>query len=190
MDLCYKTGHAETSKQHVSAQLSLSYSDIDTIAESVESKLVSKFNHMLQKIVDFEIKPLKSKVEQLEIDINRLMEKVDNLEQYGSHSLLRVSGIPESAGENTDIIVRSIFKEIDPDFNDLDIERTHRNGPLSPPNSNTPTDDAADCSETSAEFITSDTEQTYYNNKTRSKKQPRQNMVRVINPNTKIRILR
>ncbi|CAC5390760.1 unnamed protein product [Mytilus coruscus] len=115
------------------------------------------------------------------------MEKVDRLEQYGRRSLLRVSGIPENAGENTDLIVRSLFKEIDLDFNDLDVERTHRNGPLSPPNSNTPTDDAADCSETSAEFIT---EQTYDNNKKRSEQQPRQIMVRVLNPNTKIRILR
>ncbi|CAC5384080.1 unnamed protein product [Mytilus coruscus] len=178
MDLCNQPDPAETFKQHVSAQLSLSDSDIDKIAEAVESKWVSTFNHMLQKIVDFEIKSLKRRVEQLEIDRNLLMEKVDRLEQYG---------IPENAGENTDLIVRSLFKEIDPDFNDLDVERTHRNGPLSPPNSNTPTDEAADCSKTSAEFIT---EQTYDNNKTRSEQQPCQIMVRVLNPNTKIRILR
>lgn len=81
---------------------------------------------MIQEIIDFEIKPLKNRVEQLEINRNRLMEKVDNLEQYGRRSLLRVSGIPESVGENTDLIVRSLFKEIDPAFNDLNVERTHR----------------------------------------------------------------
>ncbi|CAC5390759.1 unnamed protein product [Mytilus coruscus] len=162
MALCNKPDHDKTSEQHVSAQLSLSDSDIDKIAEAVESKLVSKFNHTIQEIVVFEIKRLKNRVEQLKIDRNRLMEKVDNQEKY----------------------------EIDPDFNDLDVERTHRNGPLSPPNSNTPTDDAAESSETSAESITSKTEQPYDNNNTRSKKQPRQIMVRVIDPNTKIRILR
>lgn len=94
------------------------------------------------------------------------MIEVDNIEPYGRRSLLRVSGIPESAAENIDFIVRSLFTEINPDFNDLDVERTHRNGLLSPPNSNTPTDDAAGSSETSAEFITSETEQMYDKNNT------------------------
>lgn len=71
MALCNKPYHAKPSEQHVSAQLSMSDSDIDKIAKAVESKLVSKFSHMIQEMIDFEIKPLKKRVEQLEIDRSR-----------------------------------------------------------------------------------------------------------------------
>ncbi|CAC5421251.1 unnamed protein product [Mytilus coruscus] len=100
MDLSNQPDPADMSQQHVSTQLSLSDSDIDKIAEAIESKLMSKFKSNVTK-------------------------------KY-----------------------------------------------------------AADCSETSAKFITTDTEQASDINKTRSEQQPRQIMVRVSNPNTKIRILR
>ncbi|CAC5416208.1 unnamed protein product [Mytilus coruscus] len=112
MYLCNQLDHAETSKQHVSAQLSLSDSDIDKIAEAVESKLVSKFNHMLQKIVDLEIKPLKRRVEQLEIDRNRLIEKVDSLEQYGRRSYVCQEYQKVQAKTTTSLYDRYLKKSI------------------------------------------------------------------------------
>lgn len=55
--------------------------------------------------------------------------KIDRLEQYTRRNNLRLFGVEESRGENTDVIVLSILKStlgVDISINDL--ERTHRIG--------------------------------------------------------------
>ncbi|KAL8585746.1 hypothetical protein ACOMHN_040528 [Nucella lapillus] len=57
-----------------------------------------------------------------------LQDKVDELEQYGRRNSVRINGVPETEGENTDEVIRRIAKEIGVDLNDSVIGRSHRVG--------------------------------------------------------------
>jgi hypothetical protein len=60
--------------------------------------------------------------------------KIDDLEQYGRRTCLRVFGIPEKSGESTDNIVIKLCKErLDVDLKIDDIHRSHRVGRLQQP---------------------------------------------------------
>jgi FtsZ-binding cell division protein ZapB len=60
--------------------------------------------------------------------------KIDDLEQYGRRTSLRVFGVPEKSGESTDNIVIKLCKEkLDVDLKIDDIHRSHRVGRLQEP---------------------------------------------------------
>lgn len=57
-----------------------------------------------------------------------LESQADQAEQYSRRNCLRISGIPEETGENTDNIVLSIANDIDSEVRLQDIDRSHRIG--------------------------------------------------------------
>jgi hypothetical protein len=67
---------------------------------------------------------------------NIIQFTLDNLEQYGRRSLIRISGIPEPVGEvDTTETVHNLISEIDPEYKPTDVIRSHRVGKISPPGS-------------------------------------------------------
>ena len=57
-----------------------------------------------------------------------LESQADQAEQYSRRNCLRISGIPEETGENTDNIVLRIANDIESDVRPQDIDRSHRVG--------------------------------------------------------------
>lgn len=59
----------------------------------------------------------------------KLSAKMDDLEQYSRRSCVRIAGIAETTGENTDDIVLGLANRLNLDINLRDIDRSHRVGP-------------------------------------------------------------
>ena len=57
-----------------------------------------------------------------------LESQADQAEQYSRRNCLRISGIPEETGENTDNLVLKIADDIEADVRPQDIDRSHRVG--------------------------------------------------------------
>ena len=57
-----------------------------------------------------------------------LESQADQAEKYGRRNCLRISGIPEETGENTDNLVLKIADDIEADVRPQDIDRSHRVG--------------------------------------------------------------
>ena len=53
---------------------------------------------------------------------------MDNAEQYSRRNSLRMSGVPETATENTDTLVLDAARAINSDIDLCDIDRSHRVG--------------------------------------------------------------
>ncbi len=92
------------------------------LALEVSNSVKAEIRHLHEKLAekDKEILKLKSTVESLNV-------KVDALEQYSRRNNVRISGVPECDGENTDEIVKSIAKSLGVE---VDIDVSHRVGPV------------------------------------------------------------
>ncbi|KAL8612381.1 hypothetical protein ACOMHN_020136 [Nucella lapillus] len=75
-----------------------------------------------------EISALKERLGERDKEILYLKEKVDELEQYSRRNSIRVSGVPECEGENTDEITKKIASEIGVVVDSSMIDRSHRVG--------------------------------------------------------------
>ena len=83
--------------------------------------ITGKFDLLIAKN-NSEIKALNTKVSELE-------EKCDELEQYSRRNVIRIRGIPEKAGEETDAVVQELAEtKLDVKIAAHDIVRSHRVG--------------------------------------------------------------
>lgn len=107
----------------VKEQVKLALSDPEVL-ELLSKAIAAQVSHQLRN----EITSLKKALEQKDRDISRLQDKVDELEQYGRRTSIRISNIPELPGEDTDSIAKKIGHEIGVPLDDVTIERSHRVG--------------------------------------------------------------
>ncbi|MCG8049332.1 MAG: septum formation initiator family protein [Candidatus Thiodiazotropha endolucinida] len=89
-----------------------------------------------------EIRALRNENAQLRSDNAKLRQDLDNLskrvdkaesdndalEQYQRRNIVRISGVPETEGENTDEFVIKLADELSADMSPSDIDRSHRVG--------------------------------------------------------------
>lgn len=109
---------------------------IESIVNAVVAQVTDRVVKELEKSVQFNaelISELNNKLREKEIEIQKLKEdcnaKCDNLEQYQRRNSLRIFGVKESTGENTDVLALSVFNSIGVDVNLNDLDRSHRVGP-------------------------------------------------------------
>ena len=116
----------------ISQTVKISEDDIKQIAEAVKLSILSD----IQQMIDLKTQPLIEKINVLEKVNRQLTNDLDNLEQYGKRSIIRISGIPEPVGEvDTTETVRNLISEIDPEYKPTDVIRSHRVGKISLPGS-------------------------------------------------------
>lgn len=99
----------------------------DTIKDAVTSAVVVE----LQKNLDFNkdlISDFKSALEQKDRRIEELEYKLDDLEQYQRRQCLRIFGVGENNGEDTDVLAISVAEKVGVDLSLADIDRSHRVG--------------------------------------------------------------
>lgn len=102
------------------------------LVNSLTSHLIPNLKDSLQLV----LQPLQNSIENLTEQLKKseqrcidLESKNDDLEQYTRRQNLRISGIPENAGENTDDLVLDFFTKtmkVEVDMNEID--RSHRVG--------------------------------------------------------------
>lgn len=86
------------------AQLVLGDKDIIRIAKAVKAALREEIEELVAKRVTKTVEPFKPNYvepSKLEEENGKLSLQIDELEQYGRRPLVRVSGIPETNGEDT-----------------------------------------------------------------------------------------
>jgi hypothetical protein len=87
-------------------------------------------------MIDLKTQPLIQKINVLEKVNRQLTNDLDNLEQYGRRSLIRISGILDPVLDvDTTETVRTLISEIDPEYKPTDVIRSHRVGKISQPGS-------------------------------------------------------
>jgi hypothetical protein len=100
-------------------------------SETFIENLVAKIYVKLEQRLDEKLKVYEEKVGLLEIQLKEAkkeaLDSKDNLEQYTRRNSLRIFGVPEKRGENTDDIVRKLCKEkLDLDISVTAIDCSHR----------------------------------------------------------------
>ena len=95
---------------------------ITTITKQVIDRMEEKFSSMQTTLLD-QIRERDTRIQELET-------KLDAIEQYSRRNSLRISGVPEIKGEDTDAIAIATAKTIGVDLSLKDIDRSHRVGPM------------------------------------------------------------
>jgi exosome complex exonuclease DIS3/RRP44 len=90
---------------------------LELIANVVSTKLQGEFAQLKKQLAEKDEK------------IRSLEDKVDELEQYSRRNNVRISGVPETVGEDTDALVIQLAKAIGCDLQPGEIDRSHRVGP-------------------------------------------------------------
>ena len=80
-----------------------------------------------------ELKLLNAKIQERDVKIRELEEKVEGLEMYGRRNGVRIYGVPETPHENTDNIVLKLADEIEANIPPHALGRSHRVGPTTAP---------------------------------------------------------
>ena len=107
-------------KESIREQLPLMVNDIISGVVSGLNAKVSALEH--------ESKKLAAENTELKVRMNKLELAIDNAEQYSRRNSLRMSGVPETATENTDTLVLDAARAINSDIDLCDIDRSHRVG--------------------------------------------------------------
>lgn len=102
--------------------------DVVSICEKVltvfTQRMEERFDSLERSIK--EIKKISSDNQQRIISLEN---RLDDLEQYSRRNSLRLYGVPEEAGENTNVLVLDIFNStLNVNLSTTDIDRTHRIG--------------------------------------------------------------
>ena len=101
------------------------------MANDIVSKVITGLNQRIVKLetenerLDKDIKELKKENKTLKSNVAKLEKAVDAGEQYSRRNSLRMSGIEEETGENTDRIVLDIARAIGSDIDINEIDRSH-----------------------------------------------------------------
>lgn len=99
----------------------------------IKAKLIEHLVPSLENRIAEVIQPLKQDIIQLEDKITETDMRTDDLEQYGRRHSLRISGIPESHKEHTDMLICEFLKnELNIEINMGNIDRSHRVGQKKP----------------------------------------------------------
>lgn len=93
------------------------------LATAFTTVMKSELNKM-QRIVDKK----DADIEALQRRVDYLEEKLDDQEQYSRRSCIRLNGLDDTEGENTDDIVMDLAKTMKIDIKRTDIDRSHRIG--------------------------------------------------------------
>ena len=116
---------SETIQTMLPQQFTISDADVKKIADAVKANIITDINNIIKSHTE----PLIEQIDNLKVENRKLREDLDAVEQYGRRSLIRISGIPEPEGESdTTDAVNKIIKEIDPEYKEGDIVRSHRVG--------------------------------------------------------------
>ena len=138
----YSVHHSYHSEIYISKS-----SQILTNIEKVQGEV-----HDLRKDLDKkdkEVEKLEERIVQLEESNTKLENSVNNQEQYSRRSCIRIFGLQEKRGENTDVLATDVIRSklgvtLDPI---KDIDRSHRTGsprePTSASSSGQPSDGAS-----------------------------------------------
>lgn len=112
----------------ISTAMEKKLGDILTSFESLQGA-VFDLNSCLEKKNE-EIKRLESKVCEQENRIQKMESTMNNMEQYSRRSCIRIFGVPEQKGEDTDqLAVRIIESKLGVNLDPVkDIDRSHRTG--------------------------------------------------------------
>ena len=105
------------------------------LAQQIQESLKFQVSDLVKSIVEGVLEGLQSKVKTLESEnaelrqkIQQLEAKTDLAEQYSHRNCLRISGVPETADENTDDYICDFAHALDVDLTINDIDRSHRVG--------------------------------------------------------------
>ena len=105
------------------------------LAQQIQESLKFQVSDLVKSIVEGVLEGLQSKVKTLESEnaelrqkIQQLEAKTDLAEQYSRRNCLRISGVPETADENTDDYICDFAHALDVDLTINGIDRSHRVG--------------------------------------------------------------
>lgn len=99
----------------------------------IKSKLLEHLAPTLKTEVSAIVQPLQNDIKRLTDDLKESELKRDDLEQYGRRHSLRIAGIPENDGENTDLLICDFLQqELEIEIHPSDIDRSHRLGKKNP----------------------------------------------------------
>lgn len=98
-----------------------------TLAALVKDTIVSEMRKTLEENTRV-ISELKDALVEKDKTIGVLESKIDDLEQYQRRQCLRVFGVSETDGEDTDKLAIDVAKKIGVDLSVNDIDRSHRIG--------------------------------------------------------------
>jgi hypothetical protein len=98
------------------------------IAMAVSAAVKADFSQELIQIKT-ELTSVNKKLIEKDDKISELQKQVEDLQQYSRRNGLRISGIPEKPGEDTDKLVIDLAKELDVKISIAEISRSHRVGP-------------------------------------------------------------
>lgn len=99
--------------------------EMGALREEVRSltSQVKELNDLKKMVVE-----LKKEVKDLKADKEEAFARIDDLEQYGRRPSLRIFGIPEKQGEDTDVEVLKVAEKLKVPISIADISRSHRVG--------------------------------------------------------------
>ena len=146
-DLSIMSNTAEREEPETASQsvIRLDNTNMETIAEILKTSFQPQLADMVSSIVNGvleglqsavasqkdEIKQLRTENNELKSRIATLETKTDAAEQYSRRNCLRIAGVPEPTGgqtENTDDYVIKLTHDLGVEVNLNDIERSHRIG--------------------------------------------------------------
>lgn len=97
--------------------------------QQIRDKLLAHLLPSLQNQISDILKPLQNSNNNLNKNIVEANLRTDDLEQYTRRHSLRITGIPEFDGENTDILICDfLHNEMQIEISMGDIDRSHRLG--------------------------------------------------------------
>ena len=95
---------------------------------TVIEKIIKPIKEEIRKGFQAEIDSYKAELQLRDETIKNYEKRLEELEMYGRRNGVRIHGIKETKGENTDKIVRTIAKKIGAKIPDVALGRSHRVG--------------------------------------------------------------
>lgn len=113
-------------------ELKQEFAKLSKQVESNETNIVSLQIETERK--NQQINDLEKRLKTQEDSTNRLQNKCNDAEQYSRRNCIRVFGVPESTGEQTDNVIMNIAKEkLGVELQLKDLDRSHRVGAIRRP---------------------------------------------------------
>lgn len=100
---------------------------VDVLTKTISSQVSARLKEDMQQLRE-EVRELKEEVDVRDKRITELETRLDDQEQYQRRNNIRVTGVPEESGENTDDIILTLTKAIGVKLTLADIDRSHRVG--------------------------------------------------------------